>query len=479
MDRKTPSLWLSLTPIIFLILLLVINVIIYKDNASYGPNQIALLLGAFVTGVLGHFILGTKYQQMEDSIISNISKSLSAMTVLLVVGSLIGAWILSGTVPAMIYYGLKILNPTIFLPVACVTCAIVSLSTGSSWSTTGTIGIALIGIGKTMGIYEGAVAGAVISGAYFGDKMSPLSDTTNLAPAVAGTDIFSHIRHMAYSSGPAMILALIGFTILSFFYTGSKLDVAEVNKILGVLDSNFNINLWCLLPPALVLVMIRKKLPALPAITIGILIGFLVAIIFQGDMISRKLGAEYSIKGVYSLVTSVSFEGFSIDTGHKLVNKLLNRGGMSGMLNTVWLIFAAMIFGGTLEATGMLAAISDSILKMVRGTGSLIGATIATCIVLNATASDQFLAIVVPGKMFRSAYEKYKLHPKNLSRALEDAGTVTSVLIPWNSGGAYNASVLGVATLTYAPFCLFNILSPLVSVFLGAMNLTIEKKLGE
>lgn len=477
--KKKPSLWLSLVPIFFLIFLLVVNVIIYKDNASYGPNQIALLLGGFVAGLLGHYLLGTTYQEIEDSIISNISKSLSAMTVLLVVGSLIGSWILSGTVPAMIYYGLKILNPTIFLPIACVTCAIVSLSTGSSWSTTGTIGIALIGIGKTMGIYEGAVAGAVISGAYFGDKMSPLSDTTNLAPAVAGTDIFSHIRHMVYTSGPAMILALIGFTILSFFYTGKSLDVEEVNKILNVLDAHFKINFWCLLPPALVLLMIRKQLPALPAITIGILLGFLVAIFVQGDMISKKLGAEYSIQGVYSLITSVSYEGFSIDTGHKLVNKLLNRGGMSSMLNTVWLIFAAMIFGGTLEATGMLNAISDSILRMVRGTGSLIGATIATCIVLNATASDQFLAIVVPGKMFRAAYEKYKLHPKNLSRALEDAGTVTSVLIPWNSGGAYNSSVLGVATLTYAPFCLFNILSPLVSVFLGAMNLTIERKLEE
>lgn len=475
--NKRPSLGLSLTPIIFLIFLLIINVIIYKDNASYGPNQIALLLGAFVTGILGHFILGTKYQEMEEAIISNISKSLSAMTVLLVVGTLIGSWILSGTVPAMIYYGLKILNPTIFLPVACITCAIVSLSTGSSWSTTGTIGIALIGIGKTMGIYEGAVAGAVISGAYFGDKMSPLSDTTNLASAVAGTDIFSHIRHMVYTSGPAIIIALVGFTILSFFYTSSSLDVAAVNEILNVLDSNFNINIWCLLPPLLVLIMIRKKLPALPAITIGILVGFTVAIFVQGDMISKKLGAEYSFQGVYGLLTTVSFEGFSIDTGHKLVNKLLNRGGMSGMLNTVWLIFAAMIFGGTLEATGMLNTISHSILKMVRGTGSLIGATIATCIVLNATASDQFLAIVVPGKMFKSAYDKYKLHPKNLSRALEDAGTVTSVLIPWNSGGAYNASVLGVATLTYAPFCLFNILSPLVSVFLGAMNMTIEKQL--
>ncbi len=320
------------------------------------------------------------------------------------------------------------------------------------------------------------VAGAIISGAYFGDKMSPLSDTTNLAPAMAGTDLFTHIRHMVFTSGPSLIISLIIFTIIGLSSSTVTLDLNEINKIREVLSSNFNLNLATLIPPLLVLVMIRKKIPSLPAITIGIFAGLIVAIFTQGHVI-QEMGSGASIKSYYTVVTKVLYEGFTIESGHKVIDKLLNRGGMAGMLSTVWLIFSAMIFGGCLEATGMLNTIATSILKLVTGSASLIGATLGSCLVLNATASDQYLAIVVPGRMFKQAYEDYGLAPQNLSRALEDAGTVTSVLIPWNSGGAYNASVLGVPTLTYAPYCFFNILSPIVSLFLGVMNWTIVKKI--
>ncbi|OUR98887.1 Na+/H+ antiporter NhaC [Halobacteriovorax marinus] len=476
---KKPGLLVSLVPVIFLVFLLIQNVIIFKDDATGGANQIALLAAAFVTGIIGVFFLKVKYHHIEEKIVSSINMSLSAITILFVVGALIGVWILSGTVPAMIFYGLKIIHPSVFLPVACIICCVVSLATGSSWSTTGTVGIALIGIGQTMGIPEGAVAGAVISGAYFGDKMSPLSDTTNLAPAVAGSELFTHIRHMVYTSGPAIILSIIGFTILGFTYDTKAINSESIDLMLATIDSKFNISPLMFIPPIVVLFMVRKKVPALPAIATGVLVGIITALIFQREMMASLLGGKTTIKDYYTLITQVSYQGFNIESGNKLVDSLLSRGGMSGMLSTVWLIFSAMVFGGTLDATGMLAKISSSILKLVTGTGSLIGATLASCLVLNATASDQYLAIVVPGKMFRKAYEKYGLDPRNLSRALEDAGTVTSVLIPWNSGGAYNSAALGVPTLTYLPYCFFNILSPIISLFLAVMNITIVKRLEE
>ncbi|WP_127717781.1 Na+/H+ antiporter NhaC [Halobacteriovorax sp. HLS] len=476
---KKPGLILSLVPVFFLVFLLIINVLIFKDDATGGANQVALLFAAFVTGLIGIFKLKVPYHHIETKISSSINMALSALTILLVVGALIGVWILSGTVPAMIYYGLKLINPSVFLPVACVICCIVSLATGSSWSTTGTVGIALVGIGQTLGIADGAIAGAVISGAYFGDKMSPLSDTTNLAPAIAGSELFEHIRHMMFTSGPAIIISIIGFTILGLTYDSGSMNTEDIALMLKTIESRFDISFFMFIPPIAVLLLVRKKVPALPAIACGVFIGVITALIFQRDMMIELMSGKSSIKDFYTLITTVSYQGFSMETGSATVDKLLNRGGMSGMLSTVWLIFSAMVFGGTLDATGMLAKISASILHLVKGTGSLIGATLGSCIVLNATASDQYLAIVVPGKMFRKAYEKYGLDPRNLSRALEDAGTVTSVLIPWNSGGAYNAATLGIPTLTYLPYCFFNILSPIISLFLATMNWTIIKKIEE
>lgn len=474
-DRREPSILLCLIPIAILIALMVFNVLLFKDNATFGPNQIALSLSALIAGLIGVFALKIPYRVLEGQVIKSIGMALQAVLILFVVGALISVWIMSGIVPLMIYYGLDIINPKVFLFVSCIVSCIVALCTGSSWSTSGTIGIALIAIGQTFNVPVGMVAGAVISGAYFGDKMSPLSDTTNLAPAMAGTDLFTHIRHMVYSSGPAIGLSLIGFLLLGFFYQGDSLSGNAIAEVQSVIQANFNLNLLLLAVPLLVVTMVALRVPALPALVFGVLLGCLAALIFQGNLLATMLDGNFTIGGAYGLLIGVAADGFSIETGNEVIDALFSRGGMSSMLNTVWLIITAMLFGGMLEACGMLQKLANTILAGARGAGGLVGATIATCIFMNATASDQYIAIVVPARMFRSAYLKYGLHPKNLSRAVEDAGTVTSVLIPWNSGGAFHSGVLGVPTLSYLPFCFFNILSPVVSIFLGALNLTIAR----
>jgi NhaC family Na+:H+ antiporter len=470
-----PGLLVSLIPVIVLISLLVINIIVYKDDATGGSNQLALFVSGALAALIGIVVYKIKYKVIESQIIRSIGMAIQASIILLIVGALIGMWIISGVVPTMIYYGLLLINPIVFLPVSCIVCSIVALATGSSWSTTGTVGIALIGIGQTLGIPLGMVAGAIISGAYFGDKMSPLSDTTNLAPAMVGTDVFTHIRHMMYTTGPAIILAIIGFSILGMFYGQGNVNQEDINTVLTVIDSKFNIGIHLFIVPLAVLFMVYKRIPALPALLIGTFLGGLFALIFQADLITSMITDGSSVKGFYQTIVTTAYDGFVIKTDNELIDTLFNRGGMKGMLSTVWIILMAMTFGGAMEGTGMLQKIAGSILKLVKGTGSLIGATLASCIFMNMTAGDQYLAIVVPGRMFRNAYEEYGLKPKNLSRALEDSGTVTSVLVPWNSGGAYNAGVLGVATLTYLPFCFFNLLSPLVSAFLAGFNLTIER----
>ncbi len=475
LNQPDPSIALSFIPIALLIAMMIFNVIIFKDNATFGPNQLALLIASLVAGMLGVFSLGLSYLYLEKQMIRSIAMAMQSILILLVVGSLISIWIASGIVPLMIYYGLEIINPSVFLAVSCVVSCVVSLCTGSSWSTSGTIGIALIAIGQTLDVPVGMVAGAVISGAYFGDKMSPLSDTTNLAPAMAGTDLFTHIRHMIYTSGPAIILALIGFLILGFFYQGSDLNSDAIAQVQNTIVNNFNINLLLLIVPLAVVTMVALQVPALPALIGGVLLGCLGALIFQQNLLSSMMEGGFSLGKAYGVLVTVAASGFSIETGNEVIDSLFSRGGMGSMLNTVWLILCAMVFGGILEACGMLRKLANVILARAAGAGTLIGATVATCLFMNATASDQYIAIVVPARMFRSAYLRQGLHPKNLSRAVEDSGTVTSVLIPWNSGGAFHSGVLGVPTLSYLPFCFFNLLSPIVSVFLGFMNLTIDR----
>ncbi len=474
-ETKEPSLLISLIPVVVLISLLVINILVYKDDATSGSNQLALFISGALAAFIGIVVYKIKYKKIERQIIKSIGIALQASIILLIVGALIGMWIISGVVPTMIYYGLLLINPTVFLPVSCIVCAIVALATGSSWSTTGTVGIALIGIGQTLGIPLGMVAGAIISGAYFGDKMSPLSDTTNLASAMVGTDVFTHIRHMMYTTGPAIIMAIVGFAVLGMFYGQGSVNQENINTVLSVIDSNFNIGFHLFLVPLAVIFMVYKRIPALPALLIGAILGGIFALIFQYELIATMAGDGADIKGFYQTIVTTAYDGFVIKTDNELIDTLFNRGGMKSMLSTVWLILMAMTFGGAMEGTGMLQKIAHSILKLVYGVGSLIGATLASCLFMNITAGDQYLAIVVPGRMFKNAYDEYGLKPKNLSRALEDSGTVTSVLVPWNSGGAYNAGVLGVATLTYLPYCFFNILSPIVSAFLAGFNLTIER----
>lgn len=473
--RRPPTVWQALLPVLVLITLLASSVYLFGDGAAGGPNQIALILAAGVGIIVG---LGNGYtwKEIERGIVHGISLSMGAVLILLVVGSVIGTWILSGVVPTMIYYGLLILKPVIFYVAACVICAMVALATGSSWTTAGTIGVALIGIAAAQDLNLGLAAGAIISGAYFGDKMSPLSDTTNLSPAVAGTDLFTHIRHMAWTTGPSFVIALIMFAAAGFIATAPT-STEQLGTILASLRQNFQIGAHLLIPAVLVILMVIRKVPAFPALLIGALIGCVFAAIFQQATLARFVGEpglpmwQAVIKGSWMALSS----GFKLESGNAALDELLTRGGMASMLNTVWLILAAMMFGGVMEVTGLLQKIAAAILSMVRGTGSLVVATLATCIGTNIVASDQYIAIVLPGRMFRAEYRRRSLHPKNLSRSLEDAGTMTSVLVPWNTCGAFMATTLGVATLTYAPFAFLNLLNPVIAAIYGFTGFTIER----
>ncbi|UII33003.1 Na+/H+ antiporter NhaC [Fulvivirga ulvae] len=476
MDKtyKQPSLILSLIPIFFLIILLASNVYVFEGDASYGPNQMALIFAAALAGVLS-LKLNYSWDEILDGIVSSISSAMGAILILLMIGSLAGTWLISGVVPAMIYYGLEILNPTIFLFAACIVSAVVSLATGSSWSTSATIGIALMGIGQALGIHQGVIAGAVISGAYFGDKMSPLSDTTNLAPAMAGTDLFTHIRYMALTTGPSIIITLIIFLIWGFNIEGNT-ALGTVSKVQAAISSKFEINLFLFVVPAAVIFLIIKKVPALPALLIGTLLAAIFALIFQPHIVQSITDAkEFNFVSAYEGVVKSMFTTVNVETGDKMVDTLLSSSGMEGMLPTVWLIVCAMIFGGIMERNGMLKRLAQSIIKLAHSTGSLVASTAGTCITFNLTASDQYIAIVVPGRMFRQEYEDRGLAPENLSRTLEDSGTVTSVLIPWNTCGAYQSSVLGVATIAYLPFCFFNIMSPFMTILFAYANIKIRK----
>lgn len=474
LTNKQPTLGLALIPIVVLIALLTINVVVLGNDAISGANQIALLLASGIAGIIS-FRLGFTWHEIEGSIVKSISSAMAAMLILLTIGSLSGTWLLSGIVPSMIYYGLKILNPTIFLFAACIVCCIVSLATGSSWSTVATVGIALLGIGKALDIHEGVIAGAIISGAYFGDKMSPLSDTTNLAPAMAGTDLFTHIRYMVLTTTPSLII-----TLIIFFIWGFTLDTSEVaadsTAVLNALEDKFNLNPLLFIVPALVIFMIVKKVPALPALLVGALLGGLAAIIFQPQIIGQISGIEGNyLKASFVAVMNAMTTTINIQTNDPMITELLTAKGMSGMLNTIWLILCAMIFGGVMESAGLLKVIAERIIRFAHSTGSLVASTAATCIFFNFTASDQYMAIAVPGRMYADTYRKRGYKPELLSRTLEDSGTVTSVLIPWNTCGATQSNVLGVATMAYAPYCFFCIISPLMTVLQAYLNYKIRR----
>jgi NhaC family Na+:H+ antiporter len=460
-----------------LILFLAFNVFVFGDDSLSGSNQIVLIMsGAFAALIASRSGIGWK--ELRGGIVKTIKSALPSILILLLIGSLAGTWLLSGIVPAMIYYGLKIIHPAIFLFAASVVSAIVSLATGSSWSTVATLGVAMMGIGVTLGYHEGLVGGAIISGAYFGDKMSPLSDTTNLAPAMAGTDLFTHIRYMTITTFPSMSISLIIFLIIGFG-TDTAGSATQMEGVLSAIDASFNINLILFIVPVLVIFLIIKKVSPLPALLAGTLLGAVFALIFQPDVIHHVSGIyDDFFRSAYVGIMKAMYTNISIETTNPQVNDLLSTGGMSGMLNTIWLIISAMIYGGIMDAAGFLERITKSIILYARSTGSLIASTAGTCLFFNLTASDQYLAIVVPGRMFASTFERRNLAPENLSRTLEDSGTVTSVLIPWNTCGAYQSTVLGVATLTYLPYCFFNIISPFMTILFGYLGIKIKKLAG-
>lgn len=477
MTEKKPSLLLALVPILILITLLYVNVKIYGEDSSYGSNQIALLFAAFIAAVIG-LKKGHEWKDILDGIVHSISGSMQAIIILLLIGSLSGTWLLSGVVPAMIYYGLDILQPSYFLVAACIISSVISVASGSSWSTIATVGIALLAIGKVLGFSEGWIAGAIISGAYFGDKMSPLSDTTNLAPAMAGTDLITHIRYMAYTTIPSIVVSLIVFLVVGWTFEPGT-NATNLEEVQNIIAQKFNIHLGLFLVPAFVIALIVKKVKAIPALFLGTLAGALFAVIFQADVI-QTLSAGYTESDsmairYYKVIIDSMASSIQIESENQIISSLLSSGGMSGMLNTVWLITCAMIFSGAMERTGLLSTISNSIIRFAKSDTSLVGSTVFSCIFFNVTASDQYLAIVVPGKMFSQAYKDRGLAPENLSRTLEDSGTVTSVLIPWNTCGVAQANILGVATLLYLPYCIFNWISPLMTIIFAIFRIKIRR----
>ena len=472
---KTPRLSLSaaLLPLFILVLLLTYNVTVFGDDALSGSNQFILLLGGVVAGLVG---LRNKvtYGQMLQKVGENLQSVTGPILILLLVGALAGTWLLSGIIPAMIDYGLQIANPRFFLPTCVLISALVSLATGSSWSTSATIGIALIGIGKALDLPVGMVAGAVISGAYFGDKLSPLSDTTNLAPAMAGGELFAHIRYMLYTTLPSIVITLLIFIVLGWGFSGSG-DV-DTSLLSESIREKFNISPWLFLVPLVVILMIVKKTPPLLALFVGTILGGLFALIFQPQLlIDLSESSVLNFKTIYKSIFNAITVDTQIETNDPLLNELFSSGGMQGMLGTVWLIICAMVFGGVMDAIGALQAISHAFLKWAQTTFQLIAGTATSSLTVNLTASDQYLAIVVPGKMFAQAYRDRKLAPENLSRTLEDAGTVTSVLVPWNTCGAYQSGVLGVGVAEYFFYAFFNWISPLMTLTYAYFKIKIKK----
>ena len=473
--NKRLHLWEALIPILVLIILLAYNVFIYNDNATSGPNQFALIFSGVVAAIIG-FIKKISYNDMLEAVVDNVKSTGSAIFILLMVGALAGTWLVSGIIPTMIFYGLKILNPTFFLIAALIICCIISLATGSSWTTTATIGIALMGIGKALGFPLGMIAGAVLSGAYFGDKMSPLSDTTNLAPAMAGTDVFTHVKYMAYTTIPSIVITLIIFMVLGFQHNASQLQ--DNNALINSIQNTFNINPILFIVPIVVIVLIIKKAKPLTALFIGTILAGIFAAIFQPEIIVKISESDtFNFNSAYKGIMNAMTNSVYIPSGNAILdeNELFSSGGMSGMLSTIWLILCAMFFGGIMQEIGALQKISDSLLKIAKSTFGLFASTTFTCIFFNGTASDQYLAIVVPGKMYQKAFKDKGLAPENLSRTLEDSGTVTSILFPWNTGGAYQSKTLGVGTGEYVYYAFFNIISPIMTLIFAYFNIKIRQ----
>ena len=474
-EPRQASLLESLIPIMSLVFMLGFSVFFFGSDSSYGPNQIALIIAAAIASMVA-IKIGHTWSNILESMVASISTAMGALLIFLCVGALIGTWLISGTVPTLIFYGLELLNPKIFYPAACLICAVAALATGSSWTVAGTLGVALIAVSIGLNLSPAIAAGAIISGAYFGDKMSPLSDTTNLAPAVTGTDLFAHIKHMVWTTTPSFLMALVIFMILGFG-VDSDIEDSTITLLTETLDATFNITLLALLPLLVVFLMAIRKVPALPTILFGAILGGVMAFFLQPEAViifadSNDLPPTLSlIKGIWLALAT----GYTSATGIPEIDSLLSRGGMQSMLNTMWLVISAMSFSAVLEHAGMLKTIISSSLKAAKSTGSLISTVILSCISINIVCADQYISIVLAGKMFKAEFKKRNLDPKNLSRVIEDSGTLTSPLVPWNTCGAYMAATLGVPTFTYLPYVFFNLINPVISMIYGFTGFTIEK----
>ncbi len=471
---KKTSAWLALVPVSVLVILIVIGSILFGDDLTAGPSQIALLMATVVGALIAMFRQKISWEKLEEGIADNFSKSGGVFFILLAIGAITSSWMISGVVPTLIYYGLKLINPSIFLLVIFLFTALISLILGSSWTTIGTIGIAMLSAGEIMGFDSGWLAGAIISGAYFGDKISPLSDTTYLSSSIAGVDLYKHVKYLLTTNIPLLVICALIFTVSGFLIpSNANLDVAAESAQIA---STFNISLWLLLIPAATIFMMYKKVPAFLTLFISAILSSIVAVFAQPQIIAQIVPESATAAQTYIIaplkVLSMPIE---VVTESPMLTELASTSGMAGMLNTVWLIMCVCAFGGVMEAGGYISAITEAMTKVIKSRTSLVGSTIGTCIVSNLTLSDQYMSIIIPGKMFSDIYKKEGYAPELLSRSLQDSATVTSVLIPWNSCAAMQSSVLGIPTLTYLPYCFLNLLSPIVSIALTAVGYKITR----
>lgn len=466
---RKPTLFIALIPVIILVLIISVGVHLFGDELTSGPSQIALITAAVVGTLIALFYLKVPWEKLEESILDNLSKTGSAIFILLMIGALTASWILSGVVPTMIYYGLKIIHPSVFLFVIFMFTGFISLMAGSSWTTIGTIGVAMLSAGQIIGFHAGWLAGAIISGAYLGDKLSPLSDTTNLSSSIAGVNIYKHIKYLLITNIPTFIIAAVLFAIAGFLIpTDSNLNVEEqCAQIAGT----FNISLWLLLIPCFTIFLIYKKLSPMITLFLSAIMGTVVALFAQPDIIAQisPYPADSLKTFIYAPLKMLSSQ-VHIETGNEMLNRLASTQGMAGMLNTIWLILCVVVFGGVMEAGGYINVVTKKMAGLMRNATSLVASTIGTCIFCNITLSDQYMSILIPGKMFSKAYKDKGFEPELLSRSLEDSATVTSVLIPWNTCAVVQSSVLGVPTLVYLPYCFLNILSPFISIIIVALG---------
>lgn len=468
---QTP-LWIAAIPLLVLVVVLALVIKCFGADAIAGGSQIALLFAAAVAATLAITLCGQKWAVLEEAIVENIRTSASAIIILLLIGAISGTWMLSGTVPTLICYGLEVIHPKVFLGVACIICALVSLVTGSSWTTIATIGVALMGIGQAMGFSEGWIAGAIISGAYFGDKVSALSDTTVLASAASKVPLFEHIKYMLITTVPSFTIALLVFFAVSILQTPQQ--ALQIEQISQTLHETFNISPWLLIVPLVTALLILRKLPALITLFAATVVACIAMLIFQPDIVAQ-IGGQGSLSSFRGLMIACS-STTAIDTGDAMLNDLVATRGMGGMMSTIWLILCAMCFGGVMAGSGMLAALTRLFMRFAKRTVSVVSSTIATGIFCNLTTADQYISIIITGNTFGDLYRQRGLEGRLLSRSVEDSATVTSVLIPWNSCGMTQSTVLGVATITYLPYCLFNLFSPIISIIVAAVGYKIVKK---